>query len=83
VTAPVPVRPGQIWADTDWRNKGRTVRILDVGIRYATYEVATEADAPWTSRSTVGRQSRVEYGPRGPRGYRLVSEPDDPAGSTT
>lgn len=74
MTAPVRVRLGQIWADTARRNAGRTVRVIDVGTRHVTYEVATEADALWTSRSTIGRQSRVEYGPRGLRGYRLVSE---------
>jgi hypothetical protein len=26
-TPPVPVEPGQIWADNDWRADGRTVRV--------------------------------------------------------
>ena len=84
MTAPIPVRPGQIWADADWRNKGRTVRVIGTDkIRFATYEVVTDPDSPYTMRSTIGRWFRVQYDHRGLRGYRLVSEPDDTAGSAT
>ena len=81
--APIPVRPGQIWADADRRKQGRQVRIVDLDPRWAYYVVVAEANTPRTSRSTIGRRSYVEYTDRGLRGYRLVSEPDDTAGSAT
>lgn len=81
--APIPVRPGQIWADAHWSNEGRTIRITEIDGPWARYVVETDADTPWTSRSVVGRRARVKWRPNGLRGYRLVSEPDDTAGSAT
>ncbi len=71
---PVKVEPGQIWADTYHGNKGRTVRIISLDGRHAVTSVATEADQPWASGTTIGRRSRVLYDDRGLRGYRLVTK---------
>lgn len=72
---PVEVRAGQVWADKSRDYKGREVRILELDSIRARVEVVKESDTPWSSRSTLGRQSRVLYDHRGLRGYRLVSEP--------
>ena len=66
---PVPVRVGQIWADTYYGNKGRTVRVVEMDGARATVEVVACAASAWTD--TIGRRSRVLYGDRGLRGYRL------------
>lgn len=73
---PIKVVPGQIWADKYHGSKGRTVRIIEVGPSHATVEVVTEAPGPGSTGSTIGRQTRVSYGPRGLNGYRLESEPE-------
>lgn len=70
---PVPVRAGQIWADTHYGSKGRTVRILEVDSARALVEVATDATGPGAAKA-VGRRRRVLYDHRGLRGYRLVNE---------
>lgn len=83
---PVAVEVGQIWADTDWRCTGRTVVVEAVtgggegdndDPCYAHLRVLTDADMPWTSRSTIGRRSCVRLGPRGLRGYQLVTSTND------
>lgn len=71
-----PVRPGQIWADKSRSYKGREVRVIEVDATHAVVEVVTEADQPWSSRSTIGRRSRVQHDHKGLRGYRLVPEPE-------
>lgn len=35
------VRPGQIWADNDWRSAGRTLRVIRVDDTHATCVVVT------------------------------------------
>jgi hypothetical protein len=76
----MPVAAGQTYADTAWQQKGRTVVVEAVvggeeeGTRYACLRVLTDADTPYTSRSTIGRHSRVRIGSNGGiRGYRLIS----------
>lgn len=65
----VKVAPGQIWADKDKRSAGRKVKVLEVdGIRYAIVQ----------SPTGLGRKSRVLYDEHGLRGYRLVSQPEEP-----
>lgn len=71
----IRVVPGQIWADKYPGSAGRTVHIVEVGPTHATVEVATEAHSSWSNGNTIGRQTRVSYGPRGLNGYRLESEP--------
>lgn len=78
MAAPVPVRPGQIWADKNQWNAGRTVRIVEVHPRFAVYDVVTEADKPRTVRSTVGQRHCIKYSSQGIRGYRLISAPEFP-----
>lgn len=75
-----PVVAGQTYADTAWQQKGRTV-IVEAVIggdkddqQYACLRVLTDADTPYTSRSTIGRRSRIRIKPDGGiRGYRLIS----------
>lgn len=86
MTAPIPVRPGQIWADLHPNSKGRTVRVVSVDLSRALVEVVTMSDVQVRTMrgcGVVGRKSRVLIGRGGLKRYRLVSEPDDTAGSTT
>lgn len=69
---PIPVRAGQIWADTYHGSKGRTVRVVETDYRHAIVEVVTNATGPGAA-NTVGRRNRVLYDDRGIRGYRLVA----------
>jgi hypothetical protein len=72
---PIPVRIGQIWADKNQWNAGRTVRVVEIDGRHAVTEVVTEAEGPLApSRCTIGKRSRVLHDDRGLRGYRLLSE---------
>jgi hypothetical protein len=75
VKKPIPVRPGQIWADAYHGSRGRTVRIVEVDSARALVEVATNATGAGAA-NTIGRRSRVLYDDRGLRGYRLVTDPD-------
>jgi hypothetical protein len=70
---PIPVLPGQIWADTYHGNKGRTVRVVEVDINRAVVEVVTNATGAGAA-NTIGRRSRVLFDHRGLRGYRLVAD---------
>ena len=86
MNAPIPVRPGQIWADLHPYSKGRTVRVIDVFNGRALVEVVTMCEERFRDRyssNTIGRRTRVSIDHRGLRGYRLVSEPDNTAGSAT
>jgi hypothetical protein len=60
------VRPGQVWADNDWRAHGRTVLVLAVDETHATVQ----------SPSGRGRKTRIRLDRFRPTstGYRLVSE---------
>ena len=84
--APIPVRPGQIWADLHPSSKGRTVRVIDVHNGRALVSVVTMSDVQVRTMrgcGVIGRRTRVAFDDRGLRGYRLVSEPDHTAGSAT
>lgn len=70
---PIPVLPGQIWANAHYGSKGRTVRVIEVGSVRALVEVATNATGAGAA-NTVGRRNRVLYDDRGIRGYRLVAD---------
>lgn len=37
------VKPGQVWADNDWRSEGRTVRVDEIHGDYARCTVLTAA----------------------------------------
>lgn len=68
------VKPGQIWADNDWRSSGRTVRVIEVDATHATVEVVTNGRMTYTK---PGRRSRIRLDRFRPTstGYRLVPQP--------
>lgn len=68
---PIKVVPGQIWADTDPRDYGHHVRVVEVNEVQAT--VVSTVPNGWRS----GRPSRVLYDEHGLRDYRLVSQPEE------
>jgi hypothetical protein len=68
------VRPGQVWADSDKREAGRTVRVERVECQYAYCRVLTPRDANPLGR--IGHEVRILIDRMRPTstGYRLVSE---------
>lgn len=81
------VRVGQVWADNDWRAKGRTVRVEFVGSETASCRVLTNRDnaqqeidggSPWTKdmRQTMTRIRLDRFRPTG-TGYVLVQDTTD------
>lgn len=75
----IEVKPGQIWADKNQWNPGRTVRVVELDGRHVVLELVTEATNKWEylRNTTIGRRSRVLYDELGVRGYRLVSQPEE------
>jgi hypothetical protein len=85
MTHPTPA-PGQIWADNDWRNAGRTIRIDQTDDTHATCTVLTnrtqaqqelDQGTGW-STDARGRTTRVllrRFRPTS-TGYRLVQHAD-------
>lgn len=80
------VRPGQIWADNDARNEGRTLRVdrieihafghgvLEGRVPHAVCTVLTQPDdRPW---ALTGRQVTIRVSRMRPTstGYRLVTD---------
>lgn len=72
------VRPGQVWADNDYREAGRTVRIDSVDDRYAYCTVLTGRASQGSSART-GHKTRIALARMRPTstGYRLESETPD------
>lgn len=70
------VEVGQIWADCDWRAKGRTVRIIEVGSEHATVELHTNGAY---MHGKLGRRTRIKLSRFRPNstGYRLVAYASD------
>ncbi|MFC6080981.1 hypothetical protein [Sphaerisporangium aureirubrum] len=78
------VRPGQVWADADPRNAGRTVRIDSVDSRHAFYTVLTNSTKAQDDidrggghfTDTRGRKSRILLHRMKPtsRGFRLIQD---------
>lgn len=70
------IQPGQIWEDADPRSAGRTLRVVEVGVRRAVCEVVTDRRGAY--QSSVGRKVaiRLERMQDGKRGYRLAAEPE-------
>jgi hypothetical protein len=78
------VKVGQVWADNDWRNEGRTLRVESVDETHATCTVLTNSTAAqerldrgqsWDI-DTRGKSRRIllrRFRPTS-TGYRLVSE---------
>lgn len=68
------VRPGQVWADCDSRNRGRTLLVLlvDEAGEHATCEVLT--DAPYRNSAGKRRVIRVSRMRPSSTGYRLLRE---------
>lgn len=79
---PTPVRPGQVWADNDWRARGQTIIVRSITAGYATCEVLTERDEVLAAllvprrRRAVGTTttSRLARFRPSSTGYRLVQE---------
>lgn len=82
----VTVRPGQVWADADWRSEGRTVRVDRIEDGKAVCTILTNRDAAqrnldhgdaWTT-DMRGKTTRIRLDRFRPTstGYRLVTEPD-------
>lgn len=77
------VRPGQVWADNDWRSKGREITVLKVTDRgggpYALVEVTKEADSS-VMRPAKKRQTLIAVRRFVPNstGYRLIQDADAP-----
>jgi hypothetical protein len=79
----VDVKPGQIWADNDWRSKGRTLRVDSVDEVHATCTVLTNSDdvqsridsSSWGFSDTRGKVRRIRLDRFRPTstGYRLLS----------
>lgn len=70
------IRPGQIWADNDWRAEGRTVRILRVEHTHAVVTVLTARlnAQPGERDRAVGAERRIRLDRFEPTstGYRLI-----------
>lgn len=86
MTSTQPVEPGQVWADNDWRNAGRTIRIDQIDATHATCTVLTnrtqaqeelDNSTGW-SIDARGRTTRVLLRRFRPTttGYRLVQHTD-------
>lgn len=63
MSEPPSVKVGQVWADNDWRSKGRMVRVLAVDETHATVQ----------DRLGMGRKTRIRLDRFRPTstGYRL------------
>lgn len=83
------VRPGQIWADNDWRSAGRTIRVLEIVGDKALCQVVTNSDdvqqkvdhkSPWVT-DRRGKNTGISLRRFRPTstGYRLVQNADRPA----
>jgi hypothetical protein len=71
------VKPGQIWADSDPRSAGRTLRVVRVEGGKAVCTVLTNSDATgWARRDMRGTTTRVSVSRMRPTrtGYRLISD---------
>lgn len=75
------VEPGQIWADNDYRTKGRTVRVErlegDTAVcTLLTPYTVSHRGPDRTARTTPGREVRIKIRRLYPnaRGYRLIKE---------
>lgn len=80
------VRPGQVWADNDARNEGRTLRVDKLGHRWHTlggvygavqYAICTVLTPPDSyPQGRVGKQVTIRVSRMRPTstGYRLVKD---------
>ncbi|MEU4296407.1 DUF6354 family protein [Kitasatospora aureofaciens] len=70
-----PVRPGQVWADNDKRNVGRTIRIESVDNTHATVTLVT-ASRDDIQGARPKRTSRIRLDRFRPTstGYRLIRD---------
>ena len=66
MTDRIPVQPGQVWADNDWRSAGRQIQVLEVDATHATVQ----------SPSGLGRKTRIRLNRFRPTstGYRLLKD---------
>lgn len=64
---------GQIWADNDWRSKGRTVRIVEIGASRVTVETVTGVGGGPALRPTRSRILLNRLRPTS-TGYVFVSD---------
>jgi hypothetical protein len=68
---PYGVTVGQVWADNDWRSRGRQVRVVEIRGIYAVVELVALAEHGF---GELGRRTRVRLDRFRPTstGYRLV-----------
>lgn len=78
------VKPGQVWADNDWRSRGRTLRVLSIDGEHAVCEVLTlsiqqqrmvDQGSAWAN-DVRGKTRRIALRRMKPThtGYRLVED---------
>src|SRR6478609_1153081 len=75
------VRPGQVWADNDWRSEGRTVMVLEVDERdgkdpHAIVEVLTPAKGGLPIKKPRKTRIAVRRFVPNSTGYRLIQDHD-------
>lgn len=78
------VRPGQIWADNDWRSEGRTLRVERIDGDRVLCRILTNSDdqqwrldnSAWRAQDRRGKTVSIALGRMRPTstGYRLVQE---------
>ena len=74
---PIEVKVGDLWADNDWRARGRVLQVASVTDSHATCVVV--ANAPYSS--SIGKLTRVRLDRFRPTstGYRRVATVADAA----
>lgn len=81
----VEVKPGQIWADNDWRSAGRIVRIESVDETHATCTIVANPTSVQAELDKYGKVWRVDMRGKTTRiqlarfkptstGYRLLED---------
>lgn len=68
------VAVGQIWADNDWRSKGRTIRIVGIGASRVTVETVTVAGGEPAPKRKPASILLSRLRPNS-TGYTLISDP--------
>lgn len=81
----IEVKPGQVWADNDWRSEGRTLRVDEVGETHASCTVLTNSQTvqadldlrgPVWRTDSRGKKTRIALKRFKPTstGYRLLED---------
>lgn len=71
------VRPGQVWADNDKREKGRTVKVLEIidrgGDHHVKVQVLTQRHGVVPKKERITRIAQRRFRPNS-TGYRLIQD---------